>query len=64
MKHVRILEEAKLVATEKRGRTRECRVGPAQLDDATRWIETYRRRWERRLDRLGTYIEEKKEGPK
>jgi DNA-binding transcriptional ArsR family regulator len=56
MKHVRILEEANLVTTEKQGRTRECRLGPAQLDDATKWIETYRRRWERRLDRLETYI--------
>jgi DNA-binding transcriptional ArsR family regulator len=57
MKHVRVLEEVRLVATEKRGRTRECRLGPAQLDDVTDWIEMYRRLWERRLDRLERYVE-------
>ncbi len=60
MKHVHILEDARLVTTEKHGRTRECRLGPEQMADATKWIETYRRHWERRLDRLETYIESKK----
>ena len=59
-KHVRMLEEANLVTTEKVGRARECRLGPGQLEDATRWIETHRRRWERRLDRMEGYIERKK----
>ncbi len=58
-KHVRILEEADLVSTEKVGRVRECRLGPGRLEDATRWIEAHRRRWERRLDRLEGYIEKK-----
>jgi DNA-binding transcriptional ArsR family regulator len=62
MKHVRVLEEAHLVTTEKHGRTRECHLGPGQMDDVARWIETYRTRWERRLDRLGTIIERKREG--
>ena len=60
LKHVRILEEARLVTTEKHGRTRECRLGPAQMDDATKWIESQRRQWERRLDRLETIIERRK----
>jgi DNA-binding transcriptional ArsR family regulator len=60
LKHVRILEEANLVTTEKRGRTRECRLGPEQMDDATTWIESYRRQWERRLDRLEAIIERTK----
>jgi DNA-binding transcriptional ArsR family regulator len=62
LKHVRILEEAKLVTSEKRGRTRECQLGPEQLDDVTRWIEWYRGRWDRRLDRLEACIEERKGG--
>lgn len=61
-KHVRVLEDVGLVSTEKVGRTRECRLGPEQLEDATRWIETHRRRWERRLDRLGGYIEKRRGG--
>ena len=62
MKHVRILEEADLVTTEKKGRTRECRLGEAQLDDVSKWVEEYRKRWERRLDRLESYLEGKKRG--
>jgi DNA-binding transcriptional ArsR family regulator len=64
MKHVRVLEEARLVVTEKKGRTRECRLGPEQLDDAAQWIETYRSTWERRLDRLGSYLERQKGAPR
>ena len=60
LKHVRVLEEARLVTTEKRGRTRECRLGPDQMDDVTRWIEAQRETWERRLDRLEAVIEKRK----
>lgn len=60
MKHVRILEEANLVTTQKRGRTRECRLGPEPMDDVTAWIERFRRDWERRLDRLEAYLEKQK----
>jgi DNA-binding transcriptional ArsR family regulator len=58
-KHVGILETVDLVVTEKVGRVRECRLGPAQLEDATGWIDDYRRVWERRLDRFGAYVEER-----
>lgn len=57
-KHVVILEEVDLVATAKVGRARECRLGPAPLEDAAQWIEAYRRTWQQRLDRFGTYVEE------
>jgi DNA-binding transcriptional ArsR family regulator len=56
-KHVGILEEVDLVITTKVGRARECRLGPAQLEDATAWIDAYRRVWEGRLDRFGAYVE-------
>ena len=62
MKHVRILEEAKLVTTEKHGRTRECRIAPGDIDEVTDWIEHYRRTWEQRLDRLEALLEQQKEG--
>jgi DNA-binding transcriptional ArsR family regulator len=52
-KHVRILEDVDLVITAKVGRARECKLGPAHLQDATQWIEAYRRAWEGRLDRFG-----------
>jgi DNA-binding transcriptional ArsR family regulator len=62
MKHVRILEEARLVSTEKHGRTRRCRLGTEQLDDAARWIDDYRHGWQGRLDRLEGYLERTRRG--
>ena len=51
-KHVQILEEAGLVATERVGRTRICTLGPERLDDVDAWIADYRKLLERRLERL------------
>jgi DNA-binding transcriptional ArsR family regulator len=59
-KHVRILEDAELVTTEKVGRARRCSLGPRHLEDVTEWIEAYRRTLEERLDRLGELLEEPK----
>lgn len=55
-KHVRVLEEAGLVVTEKVGRARRCRLGTERLDDAMAWISFYQRLWERRLDGLDAYF--------
>jgi DNA-binding transcriptional ArsR family regulator len=60
LKHIRLLEEARLVTTEKKGRVRECRLGPARLDDVAGWIEAHREQWERRLDRLEAVLEKRK----
>jgi DNA-binding transcriptional ArsR family regulator len=60
-KHVLILESADLVVTAKVGRARECRLGPAHLDEVRDWIEAYRRNWEERLDRFGAYVEEQQQ---
>jgi DNA-binding transcriptional ArsR family regulator len=62
MKHVRILEKADLVTTRKNGRTRECRLGSSELDDVARFIDEYRQRWERRLDRLESTIATRRKG--
>jgi len=56
-KHVGILEEVDLVSSRKVGRARECRLGPAQLDEAVDWIDEYRRILKGRLDRFGDYVE-------
>jgi DNA-binding transcriptional ArsR family regulator len=59
-KHVRVLEEAQLVATEKVGRTRRCRLGPHRLEDVHGWTESYRRILDERLDRFGELLERTK----
>jgi DNA-binding transcriptional ArsR family regulator len=59
-KHVRVLEDVQLVATEKVGRARRCTLGPRRLDDVQEWIETYRRLLDERLDRFGELLERTK----
>ncbi len=59
-KHVRILEDAELVTTEKVGRTRRCNLGPRHLEDAHRWIEAHQHMLGARLDRFGEFLEQTK----
>jgi DNA-binding transcriptional ArsR family regulator len=61
-KHVRVLEEAGLVTTEKVGRSRRCTAGPQRLDDVREWTDAYRRMLDERLDRFGELLERTK-GP-
>jgi DNA-binding transcriptional ArsR family regulator len=63
-KHVLVLEEAALVRTEKRGRSRHCRLDPAGLERAGRWIEAHRRGWELRFERVEEVIERKRGEPR
>jgi DNA-binding transcriptional ArsR family regulator len=55
-KHVRVLEDAGLVTTEKVGRSRRCRLGTERLDEAMAWIGFYQRMWQHRLDGLQAYV--------
>lgn len=59
-KHIRVLEEAELVTTQKVGRVRRCRLGPRPLDQEAAWIETYRQTWAARFDALDAVIDELK----
>ena len=59
-KHVRVLEQAGLVTTEKVGRVRICKVGPRQLEEEAAWIEWYRQLWAARFEELDEVIEELK----
>ena len=55
-KHIKVLEDAGLVTTEKVGRVRQCRLGSERLDEAMAWISFYQRLWERRLDGLEAFF--------
>ena len=60
VQHLKVLEASGLVATEKVGRVRTCRVEPQALSAAERWINDRRRSVERSLDRLGAFLDETK----
>jgi hypothetical protein len=59
-KHIQVLEQAGLVATEKVGRVRTCRLGRRQLEQEAAWIEKYRQLWNERFDALDRIVEELK----
>lgn len=56
MQHLRVLETSGLVRSEKTGRVRTCRIEPAALTAAERWISERCTHWERSLDRLAEYL--------
>lgn len=56
-KHVRLLEDAGLVRSEKVGRVRTCRLGARRLEDELEWISRHRRHVAARLDHLGVFLE-------
>lgn len=61
MQHLAVLEASGLVISEKVGRTRTCKIDPKVLSQAEHWIAERRALWERRLDRLGQFLDETKD---
>lgn len=57
-KHVKYLERAGLVKRRCVGRVHNLQLDAAPLAEAAEFIERYRRRWERQLDRLANYLDE------
>ncbi len=61
MQHLAVLEASGLVKSQKIGRVRTCSIEPAALTRAEHWIAERRALWERRLDRLGQFLDETKD---
>lgn len=59
--HLKVLEECGLITSEKRGRSRWCRLVKARFDEAADWMESERRNWAMRLERLEFYLDNKEE---
>ena len=59
-KHVGVLERAGLVATQKVGRVRTCKLGLRGLAEEAAWIERYHQLWDARFDELDKVVEELK----
>jgi DNA-binding transcriptional ArsR family regulator len=56
VQHLAVLQASGLVASEKAGRVRTCRLEPAAMSLAEAWINQRRTDWEARLDRLGAHL--------
>ena len=65
-KHVKVLEDAGLVARRKMGRTHLISIDAKPLEEAERWLRQWEKFWIARLDRLDALIQAdnaKKEKP-
>ena len=60
-KHVKVLERAGLVRRTRHGRENTLELSAEPLRDVARWISTYERFWNTRLDRLEGFFAAKKE---
>lgn len=56
MRHLSVLEEARLIATSKDGRVRTCAIRPEAMEPARSWMDEQRAIWEARLDRLDAFV--------
>lgn len=67
LQHLQVLEDSRLIRTEKVGRVRTCKMQPSALGVAQTWIAQQRAIWEERFDRMEAYVaslraKEKKHG--
>lgn len=56
--HLKVLLDSGLVVRRKQGRFRYYRAEPKALKSVHEWTARYRRFWESRLDRLGSFLDE------
>jgi len=63
MQHLQVLEAAGIIASEKVGRSRICRLEPEGMDALALWIEARRLPSERKLDRLAAFLNETGDKP-
>ena len=59
-KHVKVLEDAGLIARRKVGRTHLISIDAKPLEEAERWMRRWEKFWNKRLDRLEALIERDK----
>ena len=61
LQHLKVLENSGLVRSRKEGRVRTYQIAPDQLKFAEDWLGRQRNLWERRLERLDSYLMQLKE---
>lgn len=57
MQHLLVLEDSGLIASDKAGSLRICRLTPRRIENAESWLSDQRAVWEQQTDRLAMYVE-------
>jgi DNA-binding transcriptional ArsR family regulator len=61
MKHLRVLEEAGLIARSKEGRVVSCELSAQPMKTASAWMSRYEKFWSDKLDSLARYLYQQEE---
>jgi DNA-binding transcriptional ArsR family regulator len=61
LKHLRVLEEAGLIARSKEGRVVSCELSAAPMKAASTWMSRYEKFWSDKLDSLARYLYQQEE---
>lgn len=56
-RHIKILTECGIVTIRRDGREHFCEANVAKLKEVDRWLDTYRKFWNKKLDALGDFLE-------
>ena len=59
-RHLKVLERAGLIERGRKGNARPSRLRAQALDDAVRWVESRKRTWEARMDRLDAHLRQQR----
>ncbi len=58
-RHLQVLERAHLITRRRDGQRRLCALATESLAEVDEWMETYRRFWSERLDRLDKVVSDR-----
>jgi DNA-binding transcriptional ArsR family regulator len=61
MKHLRVLEDARLISRSKEGRVVSCELSAAPMKEASVWMSRYEKFWTEKLDSLARYLYQQEE---
>ncbi len=61
MKHLRVLQDAGLIARTKEGRVVSCELSAAPMQHAAAWMSKYEKFWNDKLDSLARYLYQQEE---
>ena len=63
-KHLKVLENAGLIARGRDAQWRPCKLKPQPLREVDDWLDRYRKFWEESFDRLGAYLQDVQAKPR
>lgn len=55
-KHIKILTECGIIVINQKGRERYCYIQPEKLNEVADWVDSFRKLWEHRFDKLDTIL--------